>query len=180
MTTKDTNTNLYTHSRLDDFVKNFQAWFKDSPINPDNPGTGGNYKYFSFVPSPNAIHLVNIGRIPFDTNYPNNFVQMNTTTQNGNTANVNTPLGWKMQLGNIYADMKANDIKTINTKQIQPGLSYQIIKLPVNTVSQGNSPGVDISTFSDLGIGSTLGSKSTFLEYMNLPTVNCVDLFLQN
>ena len=179
--------NLYTNPRLDDFVKNFQAWFQDAnnPIGPNNPGTGGNYKYYYFVPSPDAIHLIDIGRVPFQDLNATFLAPINSTNAQGNSAAYNTPLGWKMQLGEMYTDLKSTDLQLIQSKSIVPGLSYQIIQLPIQVppATSFSTPGVAvipaINTFSDLGIGETMGSKYTFLDYINKNTTNWINLFSQ-
>lgn len=139
--------NLYTHLRLDDFVNNFKQWFNcpTNPLNLDNNIIGDDYDYMSFIPSPDAVYLIDIGRIPL-VDLPL-FQKINTTTSTSNSATVNTPLGWKMQLGLQYADSKKTDLSKIGSDiyPIQSGLYAQVVKIPgidvTSNIVQGNTPG---------------------------------------
>jgi len=176
--------NLYTYPRLEDFVKNFQAWFQNpnNPISPNNSGIGGNYKYYYFVPSPDAIHLIDFGRVPFTEVSPEFFNPIRSTNTSGNTADVNTPLGWKMQLGETFSNLKLADMEIVKSKSVVSGLSCTIINLPIQVpASTSFSPAGSNSliTFNDLGIGETSGSKMTFLEYIGDKNINWINLFSQ-
>lgn len=164
------NINLFTHLRLDEFVKNFKDWYNcpNNPINPDSDFVGNNYDYMSFIPSPDAIHLVDIGRIPLD-DVSNNFIPTSSTNSVGNTVNTNTPLGWKTQLGTIYSDIKQLEYQKIKNGEyrIKPGLYGQIINLPIKDVSN--------VTFSDLGI-----NQKNFLNYVDASGSSWVNLFPQS
>lgn len=182
---EDYGFNLYTYPRLDDFVKNFQAWFQNpnNPISPNNSGIGGNYKYYYFVPSPDAIHLIDFGRVPFTDVSPAFFNPIRSTNTSGNTADVNTPLGWKMQLGETFSNLKLADMEIIKSKSVVSGLLCTIINLPIKAPASASfSPAGSNSliTFNDIGIGETSGSKTTFLEYIGDKNINWIDLFSQN
>jgi hypothetical protein len=161
--------NLSTNPRLDDFVKNFQAWFKNpkNPIGPNNSGTGGNYKYYYFVPSPDAIHLVDVKRMPFDSVSPAFFKPIKSTNSGGNSMDVNTPLGWKMQLGELYTGLKSADMDIIKSKQVDPGLTVQVVPLQIGAPPAASfSPGSDTAarTFSDLRISDPTNFIDSFSQ----------------
>jgi hypothetical protein len=177
----DTGFNLYTNPRLTDFVNNFKKWYNTSVIGPNGSQVGGEYKYYHFVQSPDAIRLMDIGRIPFQDLNPKFFQTINSLNSNGNTSTYNTPLGWKMQLGEMCAELKNADATNTNNKVV-PGLSYQIVQLPIQIPSTTSfSPGTSagVITFQDLGIGETTGSKYSFFDYINKNTTNWVNLFSQ-
>jgi hypothetical protein len=166
------NINLFTHLRLDDFVKNFQNWYNcpNNPINPNSKFVGNDYDYMSFISSPDAVHLIDIGRIPL-TDISNNFKQIQSSNSAGNTSQSNTPLGWKMQLGTIYANMKKieNEKITNGSYKVKPGLYCQIVQL---SISDKNNTAL---TFSDLGI-----SELNYLNYIDSSGSSWIDSFQQN
>jgi hypothetical protein len=172
------NINLFTHLRLDDFVTNFKDWFNspDNPLNPKTSYEGSKYDYVSFIPSPDAIHLIDVGRIPLDE-IKGFFKPISTQNSNGNTVAVNTPSGWKMKLGKKYSDIKKTEIKNINDKYtVSDGLFGQFITLELSN----NSPSVEKSgnsmlTFNDLGI-----SQQNFLNYIDLKGSSWINAFSQN
>ena len=134
------NINLFTHLRLDDFVTNFKNWYNspDNPINPESSYSGNDYDYVSFIPSPDAIYLIDIGRIPLDITISKFFKLIMSQTNAGNTVSVNTPLGWKMQLGKKCSDIKKIENQKINDDdayRVSPG--YQKINDDAYRVSPG-------------------------------------------
>lgn len=179
------NINLFTHLRLDDFVNNFQKWM-NSPNNPLNKETsykGSEYDYISFITAPEAINLIDRGRIPLD--YKTKIFFKNETTQNSNanTINVNTPLGWKTQLGKKYSDIKKNENKNINDStlyNVSPGLFGQAIILQIsdngpNTKSPSPAKSEkSILTFNNLGI-----SQQNFLNYVDVKGSSWINAFSQ-
>jgi len=181
------NINLFTHLRLDDFVTNFQKWMNSSenPLNPNSTYQGNVYDYVSFIPSPDAIHLIDVGRIPLDET-KTNFERIPTETSNSGTVYVNTPLGWKMQLGKKYSDIKKTEIKNINDPNlynISHGLFGQAITLQISdNVANAKTPGSNtpskaskaILTFNDLGI-----SQKNFLNYIDIKGSSWVNAFSQ-
>jgi len=154
-----TQTNLYTHLRLDDFVNNFKQWFDSSTLSENSEYTGGDYKYIHYVPSPNGTHLIDIGRIPFVDVFNTYFNQVKSLSGQSNSINQNTPTGWQVQLGSDYTILKRNEEDYLKSKaKISPGLTYQLIKF----LPKGSStPGVQ--TFSDIGITNTF----TITDYIN-------------
>lgn len=188
------NINLFTHLRLDDFVKNFQTWINspDNPINPKSSYKGSEYDYVSFIPSPDAIRLIDIGRIPLDE-IKGFFQPTQTQNSNGNTVAVNTPSGWKTQLGKQYSDIKKvenKNIKDPDLYDISDGLFGQAITLQISDNSQNTrspsiaSPSVgspspaksgnSILTFNDLGI-----SQQNFLKYIDIKGSSWINAFSQ-
>lgn len=194
------NINLFTHLRLDDFVKNFQNWYNspDNPISPESTYSGSDYDYVSFITSPDAIYLIDIGRIPLDTTISKFFKLILSQATTGNTVSVNTPLGWKMQLGKKCSDIKKIENQKINDGTyrgspgyqntnndkytVTPGLFGQAITLTVS--NNGNSiispsPSMATSaksplTFNDLGI-----SQQNFLDYIDLKESSWINAFSQ-
>lgn len=181
------NINLFTHLRLDDFVTNFKNWYNspDNPINPESSYSGNDYDYVSFIPSPDAIYLIDIGRIPLDNTISNFFKLIMSQATTGNTVSVNTPLGWKMQLGKKCSDIKKKENQNINdgTYRVTSGLFGQAITLKLS--NNGNSmmspsPSVATSaksplTFNDLGI-----SQQNFLDYIDLKESSWINAFSQS
>jgi hypothetical protein len=181
------NINLFTHLRLDDFVTNFQKWMNssDNPLNPKSSYQGGDYDYVSFIPSPEAIHLIDVGRMPFDK-IKGFFKTTPTQTSNANTTNVNTPLGWKIQLGKKYGDIKKNEIKNINDPDfydISEGLFGQVITLQISdntptvatpSIASPLKSGKSILTFNDLGI-----RQQNFSNYADIEGYSWINAFSQ-
>jgi hypothetical protein len=171
------NINLFTHLRLDDFVTNFKNWYNspDNPINPESSYKGNEYDYVSFIPSPDAIRLIDIGRIPLDDKTKNFFKPISSQTSNANTSNINTPLGWKMQLGKKYSDIKKvenKNIKDSNLYTVSDGLfgqaaTIKFLEKPPNERTPGltapANSGNSVLTFNDVGI-----SQQNFLKYIDI------------
>jgi hypothetical protein len=181
------NINLFTHLRLDDFVKNFQTWINspDNPINPESSYKGSEYEYVSFIPSSDAIRLIDIGRIPLDE-IKSFFQPTQSQNSNGNTVAVNTPSGWKTQLGKEYSDIKKTENKNIKTSTsytVSDGLFGQAITLQISdngpnvstpSVASPAQSGNSMLTFNDLGI-----SQQNFLKYIDIKGSSWINAFSQ-
>jgi hypothetical protein len=169
------NINLYTHKALNDFVTSFKKWFdaSDNPLNPNSNSPGNEYEFMSFVPSPEAIYLIDVGRMPLN-DVSDNFRLVQSSNSSGNTVQSNTPVGWKMQLGKLSNKIRSTENEKINNKTIKirdstaPGLFCQVIKLPVSDTA------ANALSFDDIEI-----NQMNFHKQIDSSGLNWIDLFQQ-
>jgi hypothetical protein len=127
---------FYTHPRLNNFVKNYSE-YKDQ-LTADTQNGIELYNYFHFEYSPAGIQLTDIGRIP------SSFLISDSKNETDRMPNMfslmdglNTPEGWKLQLGKTIIQTKETDIVLHNGKYIdqiyhKAGLKFKVIPLPSN------------------------------------------------
>lgn len=141
---------MFTKKRLDDYVSVYQSYLNKFESNGENGSNTDGYKYYKFVSSPQAVVLLDFGRVKFSDIKGNKNPTVPPKLMIPDVSNIwktlsgtNTPDGWKIQLGSKYSETKRNnysEIEKTRTGQpgtkiisVTPGLKYKINSLINNS-----------------------------------------------
>lgn len=127
---------MITHNRLNDFSSVYKDFKNKLGSNGPNGSNTDGHKFYRFVSSPDAVVLLNFGRVASSDIDANAEVQKIWNPLPG----TNTPDGWKIKLGVEYSELKRNEYSDIesartagkpgkNITSVKPGLQYKMITL---------------------------------------------------
>jgi len=122
-----TDTTLYTHDRLNNFVKDYKGYIQNLFQQSVAADGGEIYQYYRYENTPNAITNTDIGRIPANALMASSAWNLQS--------NYNSTNGWIMTLGTQYNQtIRPNQDATIQTYGanggIVPGLQFNAITIP--------------------------------------------------
>jgi hypothetical protein len=161
----------YTNNRVNDFSKRYQEYVdrmtggSDKSSDPllSNSVTEL-YEYYQFVSSPDAITLTPIG-----ATLAKDLMSLKKGTIWTKQDGVNTPLGWKMLIGESFSELKRAEMgaskyykSRIKTKT--PGLEYKITILPKDPSGKDNYPNTTEKNYFNNFTEVDIESNTAFLE----------------
>jgi len=150
---------IYTNDRVNDHSKRYKEYVKkiEGGTSDGSPA----YQYYKFATSPDAIMLMEIGRC-----LSRDILALKSASDSHvlwkPMSGVNTPEGWKMQIGQKLSEMKRGDMGlssayNSNIKTTNPGLKCRITLISSNPDEKDNEY---VSNLTELGITS----NSVFLD----------------
>jgi len=141
------DTTLFTYDRLSQFVKNYQTEINHLIKKADE--TDGLYKYYHFDYSPRGIHLTDLKRIPAE-------ILINCSPNWRSYSQLNSVDAWKMNLGQMYVQIKSTEWVYLKSLSKTPGLEYRFVSLPENMNSE--------EMINAASIGLEAGTKEKIAE----------------
>jgi len=173
---------IYTNDRVNDYSKRYKEYVDKIEGNSNTPGGSPAYQYYRFVTSPDAITITEIGRC-----LSSDILKLKSASDSHvlwkTLPGVNTPEGWKMQIGQKLSEMKRGDMGlsttyNSNITRKTPGLECRITILSSNSDDQDNKY---VSNLTQLGVNS----NSAFLDacasrQYDAQSITWIDRFLIN
>lgn len=174
---------IYTNNRVSDFSQRYQEYVNKIEGKSNTPGGSPEesaYKYYNFIPSPDAVTLTEIGRC-----LSSDILGIKSTADSHvlwkPLPGTNTPEGWKMQMGQKISEHKRAEMGLATDKSSRittatPGLDCKITLISTNPDEADNQY---VNHFKQLGImsNSAFLDKCIVREY-DAQSVTWIDRFL--